>query len=289
MGAILRAARPKQWMKNLLVFAAPLAAGDLARWSVLLPTILAFVAFVLASSGTYLVNDARDVNADRAHPRKRSRPVAAGEISPRAALLWGCALMFAGAGVSLVAGWRLTLVVVLYISATLAYSLALKNAPVLELGLLSAGFLLRAVAGGVAADIPLSPWFLLVTGFGSLAIAAGKRYSELRSSPEPSEHRRSSLDSYTPEFLRFVWTTSTAVLVTTYCLWVVEVGQPASSLPWALISVIPFVLAVLRYGVDVDGGRSEAPEEAILKDRALLVLGLAWLATFAAGAFGIGA
>ena len=285
---MLRAMRPRQWTKNLLVFAAPLAAGDLLTLTVLGPTLIAFVAFILASSGTYLVNDARDVESDRRHPVKMHRPVASGAVSPRAATVTGVLLMAAGVAVSFAADWRLAVVVAAYVGMTLAYSLALKNAPVLELGLLSAGFLLRAVAGGVAAGIPLSPWFLIVTGFGSLSVAAGKRYAELRSDPDPHSARRPSLDGYTPEYLRFVWTMSTAVLITTYCLWVVEVGQPGSNIPWALLSAVPFVLAVLRFGVDVDAGRTQAPEEALLRDPALLTLAVAWLALFAAGAFGLG-
>lgn len=280
--------RPRQWIKNLLVFAAPLAAGDVLDADVLGATVIAFVCFVLASSGTYLVNDARDAEADRRHPVKRTRPIAAGELSPATAVALGVVLMLLGSVLALVAGWQLTVVVVSYVIVTLSYSLALKNTPVLELGLLASGFLLRAVAGGVAAGIPLSPWFLLVTGFGSLSIAAGKRYAELRADPEPVADRRASLDGYTPDYLRFVWTASTAILITTYCLWVVEVGQPESTVPWALLSAVPFVLAVLRFGVDVDAGRTEAPEEAILRDPALLMLAVTWLALFAAGAFGLG-
>ncbi len=279
--------RPRQWSKNLLVFAAPLAAGELLEIRVLLPTLVSFAAFVLASSGTYLVNDVRDATTDRGHPDKSRRPVAAGHLSARVAVIAGVTLMAAGIALSFVADARLALVVSLYVLVTLAYSLGLKNAPVLELALLSAGFLLRAVAGGVAAGIPLSPWFLLVAGFGSLSIAAGKRYAELKSAPADSLVHRSSLDGYTPEYLRFVWIVATSVLITTYCLWVVEVGQPGSAVPWALLSAVPFVLAVLRFGVDVDAGRIQAPEEAIYRDPALLGLAVIWLLLFSAGAFGL--
>jgi decaprenyl-phosphate phosphoribosyltransferase len=279
--------RPRQWSKNLLVFAAPLAAGDVLETDVLLPTLVSFAAFILASSGTYLVNDVRDAATDRRHPDKSRRPVAAGHLSARVAVIAGVSLMVAGIALSFAADARLALVVALYVLATLAYSLGLKNAPVLELALLSAGFLLRAVAGGVAAGIPLSPWFLLVAGFGSLSIAAGKRYAELKSAVADPVAHRSSLEGYTPDYLRFVWIVATSVLITTYCLWVVEVGQPGSSVPWALLSAVPFVLAVLRFGVDVDAGRTQAPEEAIYRDPALLGLALIWLLLFSAGAFGL--
>lgn len=280
--------RPRQWVKNALVFAAPLAAGQLFRVPILVPSVIAFVCFILASSSTYLFNDVRDAESDRSHPQKHRRPVASGELRPRVALVAAAFLAVAAIALACAARWQLAVVVGLYLAVTLAYSTGLKNAPVIELGLLASGFLLRAVAGGVAANIPVSPWFLIVAGFGSLSVAAGKRYAELQADPESAQSRRASLIGYTPAYLRFVWTASTAVLITTYCLWIVQVGQPESPLPWALLSAIPFVLAVLRFGVDVDAGRTQAPEEALFRDPALLILGLAWLLLFAAGAFGVG-
>lgn len=287
MTALVRAMRPRQWIKNLLVIAAPLAAGALFEPRVLLLTGLALIAFICVSSATYLINDVRDLDVDRAHPTKNERPIASGALSARTAIIAAIVLIIIGLGVAAIAGIGLVVVVVGYLIATLAYSLGLKHEPVIELGLLATGFLLRAIAGGVAADLPLSPWFLLVTGFGSLAVAAGKRYSELIDTPESDAPRRRSLAGYTPTYLRFVWTMAAAIAVTTYCLWVVEVGQPESSAPWALISVIPFVLAVLRFGVDLDAGRTQAPEDAVLGDPILLILGLLWAVTFGAGALGL--
>lgn len=287
MTALIRAMRPRQWIKNLLVIAAPLAAGAIFQPRVLFLTAIALISFICVSSATYLINDVRDRDVDRAHPTKKQRPIASGELSVRTAIIAAVVLIIIGLGVAAIAGIGLVAVVVGYLVATLAYSLGLKHEPVIELGLLATGFLLRAIAGGVAADLPLSPWFLLVTGFGSLAVAAGKRYSELMDTPESDAPRRRSLAGYTPTYLRFVWTMTAAIAVTTYCLWVVEVGQPESSAPWALISIIPFVLAFLRFGVDLDAGRTQAPEEAVLGDPILLVLGLIWAVTFGAGALGL--
>jgi decaprenyl-phosphate phosphoribosyltransferase len=288
MTALIRAMRPRQWIKNALVIAAPLAAGVILQPRVLVLTGIALVAFICVSSATYLINDVRDREVDRAHPTKHQRPIATGAVSSRTAVIAAVVLIIIGLGVAAIAGIGLVAVVLGYLAATLAYSFGLKHEPVIELGLLATGFLLRAIAGGVAADLPLSPWFLLVTGFGSLAVAAGKRYSELITlNGDTDTPQRRSLSGYTPTYLRFVWTMAAAVAVTTYCLWVVEVGQPDSTAPWALISVIPFVLAFLRFGVDLDAGRTQAPEDAVLGDPILLVLGLAWVVTFGAGALGI--
>ncbi len=292
--AWIAALRPRQWVKNLLVFAAPLAAGDLLDPRVIAASLVAFVSFVLASSATYLINDVVDADQDREHPEKRKRPVSSGAIGSRAAVTVAIVLGALALACGLLANVGLVAVVAMYLVISIAYSLRLKHEPVIELALLSAGFLLRAIAGGVAAQIYLSPWFLLVTGFGSLGIAAGKRYGELVVQEEAvaggSVHlgaTRRSLAGYTSTYLRFVWTLSAAVTVTTYCLWAVEVGQPSAALPWTLLSIIPFVLAVMRYGVDLDAGRTEAPEEVVLRDRALLALGLAWLVLFAAGTVGL--
>lgn len=289
--ALLVAMRPRQWLKNALVFAAPLAAGKVLEPAVLWPTFLAFIAFCLVSSSTYLINDVRDVEVDRQHPVKHARPIAAGQLSKPVAVV--AAAVLAMAALSL-AWWdrpELAGVVLAYFVFTLAYSLMLKHEPVIELALLSMGFLLRAIAGGVASDLPISQWFLIVAGFGSLFMAAGKRYSELDGSTSDIEGdarpRRRSLDGYTLTYLRFVWGTAAAVTITAYCLWAFEVGITPSTLPWAAWSVLPFVLAILRYGVVIDRGGAEAPEDAVLSDRILMAIGLIWLILFGLGALGL--
>lgn len=285
--ALIAATRPRQWIKNLLVLAAPLAAGSIFQPEVAVATLIALVSFTLASAATYLINDVRDVESDRAHATKSRRPIAAGTVKVPVALTTAIILIIISFALAALTGIGLVIVIAAYLAATLAYSFGLKHEPVIELGLLAAGFLLRAIAGGVAADLVISPWFLLVTGFGSLALAAGKRFAELADDPDRAHERRRSLAGYTSSYLRFVWTMAVAVTITTYALWVVEVGQPGSSLPWALLSIIPFVLAILRYGVDLDAGRTQAPEDAVLGDPVLLILGLIWVAVFGAGALGI--
>lgn len=287
--AMVVSLRPRQWLKNVLVFAAPLAAGSLFEPDVLIPALLAFVVFCLMSSATYLINDIRDAEADRAHPTKCRRPIAAGELPPGLAIAMAAVLALLALGIALAVNLSLFGIVLAYAVFTLAYSLFLKHEPVIELALLSMGFLLRAIAGGAAADLPISPWFLIVAAFGSLFMAAGKRFSELQRSesdvPDAAPRRR-SLAGYTSTYLRFVWGLAAAVTITAYCLWAFEVGLGESTFPWAQWSVLPFVLAILRYAVDVDRGEAEAPEDVVLRDRALQALGLAWLVLFGLGALG---
>lgn len=290
--AAVVAMRPRQWLKNVLVFAAPLAAGSLFTSSVLWPSIGAFIAFCLISSATYLINDARDIEADRQHPTKRARPIAAGQLSRGVAIGMSIALVIASLAVSVAIRPALAGVIIVYFVFTLSYSLFLKHEPVIELALLAMGFLLRAIAGGVASDLPISQWFLIVAGFGSLFMAAGKRYSELQSVTAAAASgrvipQRKALAGYTLGYLRFVWGTAAAVTITAYCLWAFDVAVQPSTFPWAAWSIVPFVLALLRYAVVIDNGHAEAPEDAVLRDHVLQVLGLAWVVLFALGAIGV--
>lgn len=279
---MIKALRPKQWVKNVLVLAAPLAAGADAIFNqrTLLDVALAFVVFCFAASAVYLVNDARDVDADRAHPTKRFRPIAAGVLPINLAYAMSVVLIVAAVGLSFLAtdGIALAAVVGVYILLQLGYCFGWKHQPVIDIALVSSGFMLRAMAGGVAAGIELSQWFLLVAAFGSLFMASGKRYSEILLAERTGAKIRKSLESYTPTYLRFVWTLSATAVVMAYALWGFDLSQASSDAgPWYQISMVPFTVAILRYAAGVDTGDGGAPDEVALSDRTLQVLALAWL------------
>lgn len=274
--AIVRSARPRHWVKNVLVLAAPALSGRITEPPVLVATATAFVCFCLAASGTYLVNDARDVRSDRLHPVKRHRPVAAGELSPRSAYVAGGVLIVAALVVAGAQGWPLFLVTGSYTAISLAYCFGLKNEPLIDIVAIASGFALRAIAGGVAAGIPLSEWFILATSFGSLFMAAGKRYAEINDPNIVRGSTRVSLASYSPTYIRFVWTLSAGVLIMTYGLWAFD-RQVALSSVLPVLSVFPFVIAVLRYAMHVDGGEAAEPEDIVARDRWLQGLGVIWV------------
>lgn len=280
-GALLRAVRPRQWVKNVLVLAAPLSAGALDQTEVLGRAVVAFVVFCLAAAGVYLVNDVLDVAADRAHPTKRLRPIASGEVSPRLAAGLGSVLLIVAPVAALLATRELAVTILTYEGIQLAYCLWLKHQPVVDLAVVSSGFLLRAIAGGTASGITLSQWFLLVAAFGSLFMVAGKRYSEKHNSSGLSV-TRASLEEYSESYLRFVWGMAASVTTLAYALWAFELrAQGVSPLP--AISIAPFVLCLLRYAVDIDRGAAGAPEDIVLGDKVLQVFGLLWLVLFAVG------
>ena len=285
--ALVRTARPKQWAKNVLVFAAPGAAGVLDDWPELGYTLLVFVAFCLAASGIYCWNDALDVDADRRHPTKRFRPVASGEVSVDAAKVAGTVLVVAALVVAAGTGrWQTVAVVGVYVAVTLAYTFWLKHIAVLDIATIAAGFLLRAAGGAVAVDVEMSQWFVLCTVFGSLFIVVGKRYAELLEMGEDGPTVRTTLGEYSAGYLRIVLTLSCGAALVSYCLWAFETKEiSGSELPFYELSIVPMIIALLRYLLVLEQGRGAAPEEVFASDRVLQVTGAVWVVVFGLGVY----
>jgi decaprenyl-phosphate phosphoribosyltransferase len=284
-GGLLRLARPKQWVKNLLVFAAPGAAGVLQHAGDLAAAVVAFVAFCLAASGTYYLNDAADVEADRHHPTKRFRPVASGAVPVPLARVAGVGLIAAGILLGFVTGsWELPAVVAAYVALTTSYTIWLKHVAVVDLAAVAAGFVIRAVAGAAATGVDVSDWFLIVACFGSLFMVAGKRSAELAESVG-SVSTRAVLGEYSASFLSHVRTLASGVTTVAYVLWAFERAEGGGSFPWYELSILPFVLALLRYALQLDRGAGGAPEEVVLADRTLQIIGAIWVVTFGLGVY----
>ena len=235
----------------------------------------------MAASAVYLVNDVRDVEADRAHPTKRFRPIAAGVVPEWLAYTLAVVLGVGSLAIALFAvNSDLAIVMAVYIAIQLAYCFGLKHQAVLDICIVSSAYLIRAIAGGAATNIRLSQWFLLVMAFGSLFMVAGKRYAELQLAERTGAKIRKSLESYTGTYLRFVWTLSATAVVLCYGLFAFQ--RDGGSGSWWVISMIPFTIAILRYAVDVDSGMAGEPEEIALRDRVLQFLALALIGTIGA-------
>ena len=278
---LLRACRPRQWSKNLLAFAAPFAAGWIDRPAIAAQATGAFVVLCLISSATYLVNDVRDREQDRHHPSKRLRPIAAGELSPRAALCVAAALAILGISLASAITPGLGAVACGYLALTASYSLWLRRVVVLDILVVAAGFVLRAIAGGVATDIYLSRWFVIVTACCAIYLVAGKRYAELREHAW-SGPARATLRRYSPGSLRLALLASATVAGIAYTGWAFT--RP-SHLVWYGLSIAPLLLWLSRYAVLIGAGAGQAPEELILRDRTLLALSVAWCFLFLGGVY----
>ncbi len=287
----VRALRPRQWSKNVLVFMAPAAAAVLTHLNVFLHALGVFGIFCVVASGTYLVNDALDAEADRRHPKKRHRPVASGAISEPAAASIGLSLAAVGlAGAWLLAGWQFFVVMAAYVAVpALGYSLWLKREPVIEMGVVASGFVVRAVAGGVGTHVPLTNWFLVVTSFGALFIVAGKRAAEYQHLGEDRGAHRAVLSQYSRTFLQSTLVLSATVTVTAYCLWAFDrtglAGHRGDHPVVIELTVVPIILGVLHVLWLLLDDKGGTPEDLALSDHQLQILGLFWVALFAIGVY----
>jgi decaprenyl-phosphate phosphoribosyltransferase len=290
--ALIGACRPRQWTKNLLVFAAPLFAFRFEA-GIWLPACGALVAFCLISSAIYLLNDCLDLAADRAHPSKRNRPIAAGLVSVPAALTTAAALAVGSLSFSAWVAPPLAGLVLLYGMIQVFYCLLLKRMPLLDLFCIASGFLLRAIAGAVAALLSPSPWFLLTVGLLALFLAIEKRKAELRVAQDRGVITRKVLERYSlPLLLRLESTVATSAFIS-YALWAAGPALNGAHTSWMLLTV-PFVLVgIFRYQLlsdpqEADRRRSldpertsEKPEEILLGDPGIKLTLAGWLVTTA--------
>jgi decaprenyl-phosphate phosphoribosyltransferase len=282
MRALLKEARPTQWSKNLLVFAAPGALGVLNQWEPLWKSLVVFIAFCLVASGTYYWNDIKDVAQDRLHPKKKFRPIASGQIPLGVARVVGTGLLAGGPVLAFFVRPQAGAVLALYAVLTLGYSTRLKHVPLLDLAIVSSGFVLRAMAGAAATTTPMSNWFVLCVTFGSFFIVTGKRFAELLELGASAGDTRASLKSYTLDFLRQLLVISCTATVLSYCLWAFENATNNNEIiPLHGVSIVPMVLALLRYLMVLEKGGGGAPEEVFMRDRTIQVYGLIWLTVYA--------
>ena len=266
--------------------AAPGAAGVLNQSDAALRTAGAFVAFCLAATGTYFLNDAADVEADRRHPTKRFRPIAAGEIPLGLGRVVGVLSIGAAVALALAIEWRLAATVGAYVALTTVYSLWLKHIAVVDVVGVAAGFVLRAIGGATAVDVPISNWFFIVASFGSLFMVVGKRRAEAAELGDDAALMRATLGTYSERYLVQLQTLCSAVVLVGYCLWAFEKADLSGATePWFQLSIVPFGVALLRYSLLVESGHGGAPEDVVFGDRTLQVLGLLWAVVFAVGVY----
>ena len=247
-------------------------------------TAVAALTFTMAAGGTYLVNDALDADADRRHPVKQHRAIASGALP--VPLAWGAAGVLLAGSVGTgwaLAGWRLAVVLAVYVALTVAYSVRLKHVAVVELMVVALGFVLRALAGAAAVRVPLSEWFVIVASFGSLFMVVGKRYAEVTGLEDGVSSRR-ILSEYPVAWLRQVRDVCVSVTLLAYCLFAFERGALVTTVvPWYQLSILPVTLGLLRYALLLERGQGGAPEEVVLHDRTLLLAGAAWAVLFGLG------
>ncbi len=248
---VISLGRPRQWTKNLIVFAAIIFAGRFTDPDSLLQTVIAFVAFCLLSSATYMLNDTLDFERDRRHPQKRNRPIAAGRIPVwEGYLLAGVTALF-GLTVSWFVspvGLGFLWVALLYLALTTSYSIWLKHIVILDVLAISFGYVLRAVAGAVAINVEISPWLIICTLLVTLFVALAKRRAEIANMKDEAENHRETLQHYSLGLLDQMVAVVTASTVVTYCLYTVDERTLQVVGTDKLVYTVPFVLyGIFRY------------------------------------------
>ena len=285
MTALLRALRPKQWTKNLLVFAGIVFAQHASDPALLLRAAAGFVAFSLLASSVYIVNDLKDVEADRLHPKKRHRPIASGALSPVVAWTIVPVLLLIVAVIAAWLGFGFLLVLAAYLASNVAYSFGLKHQVILDVFLIASGFVLRAVAGvellkPVAPETQLSAWLLVCTFFGALFLAVSKRRREQANAGTLASDQRAVLASYTPELLDRMLTITAACTLMSYALYTIWPATVAKFGTEALMVTVPVVAyGVFRYLHLVRVSEmSEDPSLVLLADRPIQLTVIAYVA-----------
>jgi 4-hydroxybenzoate polyprenyltransferase len=278
LGELVRAARPLQWTKNLLLFAGILFAvevDDPARWA---DALLIFAAYCAASSAAYLVNDVRDRERDAAHPVKRRRPVAAGTLSPGTALAAAAVLVLVAAGLGLLVGIESLGLLAGFVALQLAYTARLKDVILVDILVISGLFVVRAAAGAVAVDVRLSPWLVVCTGLLALFLALAKRRGELLQLHADETPSRPVLAGYSLELVDQLLSVVAAATISAYALYTFTATSSE-----AMMLTIPFVVfGIFRYLYLVHRrDLGEEPEQVLIRDPAILLTVAGWVATAA--------
>ena len=280
--AVIMTTRPRQWPKNLLVFAAPLAGASLGHGFGY--ALLAMFAFGCASAAVYFVNDVADVERDRRHPVKRNRPIASGALPEQHAIVLAVlsALFAVGAGV-VIREPLLVAAASAYLCTSFLYSYKLKHVPFVEMLIVASGFLLRVLGGAAATHVKPSVWFLLVCSLGALGVAVAKRYTELTSLGADAVKHRPVMRWYRPYMLRIAQVVIGVGVLATYLMW--ALGENNDARPWHLASALPLTAALVRFGV-LTARRTVRPvEDLITRDAVMLCCEAAWLALFCVGLY----
>jgi 4-hydroxybenzoate polyprenyltransferase len=283
---LITLARPKQWMKNLFVFAPILFAGQLLNFDLMFKNILAFIAFSFTSSVVYIINDIVDREADRAHKKKRFRPLASGEVNVKEAAIFAVVIAVVTVLILLKLNYVFAVVVCIYLILNVLYTIKLKHIVILDVFIISLGFMLRVEGGASAIEVPISSWMILTTMFLSLFLAISKRRAELSASESDNlENQRKVLGHYDITFTDQINTVAVTGTIICYALYTVSEKTVNTFHTENLIYTTPFVIyGMFRYLYLLHKKNlGESPEQIVTKDISLIINILLWFVT----AFGI--
>jgi len=271
--------RPHQWLKNLMLFFPPFLGGVFHSWHDIGAGLMPFLSFCLASSASYVLNDLVDVERDALHPQKRDRPIPSGAVSP--AIAWSLGLLLTGTAFLL--AWRVSLsfvfILLAYLTNSAIYSLRLKSLPLFDMFSISAGFILRLLAGGEAFQVVISDWLFLSVFLLSLFLSTGKRLGEKFALGDTASEHRQSLAGYSEIYLQGAMFMTGAVVLVTYTMYVIAQKT--------LVYTVPLcAFGLMRYVLRVEEGKTGDPTESLLRDGPLFAVSLLWVLMVGWGIYG---
>lgn len=261
--------RPKHYIKNVLIFVPLFFNRDIFNREKFFMALIGVVCFSLISSAVYILNDIKDLDKDRNHPRKRNRPIASGRVSVKTAIMLMILCVLAATGISVIFlnPWSISILFT-YFLLNVLYSFGLKNTPILDVFILASGFVLRIVYGGILTDVAVSNWLYLVVISGSLYMGLGKRRNELQRQSDT----RNVLKYYSEAFLDKNMYVCVALVIMFYSLWTVDSGESL------MVFTIPvLIMIMMKYSLNIEGDSDGDPVEVLLHDKYLLILALLYI------------
>jgi decaprenyl-phosphate phosphoribosyltransferase len=280
--AILKLMRIKHWVKNLFMFIPVFFAGEILSFGLYGPLLTGFLTFGLVASSIYIINDLRDIENDRIHPKKRFRPLAAGTVSPRLGILVAAILLISGFGLGWYLDPKFCLILGIYFLMNLSYSLGLKNIPILDVIIVSIGFVLRIKCGSVISDIPLSQWIIIMVFLLAVFIAIAKRRDDLIIKEASGNDMRAVSKIYSKEYLGTMLSMFSGIIVVSYLMYTLSPEVIERMGTYRLFYTSLFVVAgIMRYlQLALIDNNTGSPVELLMADRFLQACIVLWVLSF---------
>ncbi len=282
MKKIIRLIRVYQWIKNAFLFLPAFFAGELINSWIILELVVGFFAFSFIASSVYVINDYKDIEADRQHSEKRKRVLASGEISPQTALVVAGLSLLAGFGIGFILNIRFISVIIIYFVMNLFYSIKLKHIPILDITIIAAGFLLRVIGGGFIANIYISKWLILMTFLLALFLGLAKRRDDVIIFNQQGERMRKAIDGYNLEFINASMVLMSSVIVVAYIMYTVsEKVVERIGNDHLYLTTFFVILGLLRYlQITMVENNSGSPTKVLLQDLFIQLTVIGWIIAF---------
>ena len=279
--SLIKLLRPEQWVKNLFMFIPAFFAGTLFEYNILIQVIIGFFSFCFAASGIYIINDYRDIEADRNHPEKCHRPLASGEISPAQGLTAMVILLAAGLLTALWINIGFFSILLIYVLINIGYSFGLKHISILDIMIVASGFLFRTIAGGLVADVPISQWLVIMIFLLALFLALAKRRDDLIIGMQSGKLMRKSVQHYNLDFTNACLTMLSGIIIVSYLMYTISQDVTERWGEHLYFTSIFVIAGIMRYlQITLVENNSGSPTKLLYVDNFIRFTLLGWILSF---------